>query len=63
VNPYPYLVEGQAVALEAANKQRLVDTVHAICQPEGGQPAIDAEVCPHPTDHLREIRKGVRGTL
>jgi murein DD-endopeptidase MepM/ murein hydrolase activator NlpD len=63
LNPYPYLVEGQAVALEAAHKQRLVDTVHTMCQPEGGAPAIDSEVCPHPTDHLPEIPKGVPGTF
>ena len=48
LNPYPYLVAGQAVALEAAEKQHLADTVHDMCQPEDGEPAIDSDVCPHP---------------
>jgi murein DD-endopeptidase MepM/ murein hydrolase activator NlpD len=63
VNPYPYLVTGQAEALEEAHRQQLTETVHAMCQPEGGDPAIDSEVCPHPTRHLREIPKGVPGSF
>ena len=61
VNPYPYLVEGQAVALEDARKQRLADTVREMCQPGDGSPAIDADVCPRPTDSFPRIPKGVPG--
>ena len=63
VNPYPYLVEGQAVALEAAEKQRLADTVHNMCQPEDGEPAIDADVCPTPPTICPTIPKGVAGAF
>ena len=63
VNPYPYLVAGQAVALEAAREQHLADTVHNMCQPEDGAPAIDADVCPTPTDRLPAIDKGIAGSF
>jgi murein DD-endopeptidase MepM/ murein hydrolase activator NlpD len=61
LNPYSYLVSGQAVALEAFQAQRLADTVHDMCQPEDGEPAIDPDVCPSPTGQLRHIPKGVEG--
>lgn len=63
VNPYPYLVAGQGVALEAAHRQRLDETVHTMCHPEAGEPAIDSEVCPRPTGHLRRIPKGVANSF
>ena len=63
VNPYPYLVAGQAVAIEAARNQHLVDTVHDLCQPVDGAPAIDPDVCPIPTSQLPEIEKGMAGSF
>ena len=63
VNPYPYLVEGQAVALEAARKQRVADIVREKCQPDQGGPAIDADVCPRPTEGLGRIPKTMPGAL
>ena len=63
VNPYPYLVEGQAIALEAAEKQHLAETVHDMCQTEKGEPTIDSEVCPHPSHHLRKTRQGGAGAF
>ena len=63
VNPYPYLVAGQAVALEAAHRQRLDETVDTMCQPGAGEPAIDSEVCPQPTGRLRRIPKGVANSF
>ncbi len=63
INPYPYLVEGQAVALEAAQKQRLADIIHTMCQPGDGKPSIDLDVCPRPTRQLRQIPRGVPGSF
>ena len=63
VNPYPYLVAGQAAALVAVRNQQLADTVHDMCQPEDGSPAIDADVCPTPTGQLPEIEKGAAGSF
>ena len=61
LNPYPYLVDGQAMALEVAEKQRLVGFGHTMCQPEGGEPPIYSGVCPQPTIHRREIPDGGPG--
>lgn len=63
LNPYSYLVAGQVVALEAAKKQHLADTIHNMCQPEDGAPAIDSDVCPTPTGQLPEIPKGLAGSF
>ncbi len=63
LNPYSYLVAGQVVALEAAKKQHLAETIHNMCQPEDGAPAIDPDVCPTPTGQLPEIPKGLAGSF
>ena len=63
LNPYPYLVASQAVAIEAAQTQRLSEILHDMCHPEHGEPGIDADVCPRPTNKLPRIPKRVRGSV
>lgn len=61
VNPYPYLLDGLAVALAEAERQQLVATVEAKCHPEGHVPSVDGWVCPAVEIAPPEIPRGVSG--
>jgi hypothetical protein len=45
INPYPHLVAGQAVAIEAAHQEQLAETIAAMCEPDEDLPSIDSQLC------------------
>lgn len=45
VNPYPYLVAGQAAVIEALHQEQLAETIRTVCEPDEDQPAIDPQLC------------------
>lgn len=63
VNPYPYLLEGQAEALELAHHDQVIEKVHSMCYPGSGQPSVDTFICPSLPEEFEPIPLGISGAV
>jgi len=63
VNPYRYLLDSQAEAMELVHKQQVAENAHSICYPGSDRPAVDGFICPSLPEEFDPIPLGISGAV